>query len=347
MTVLIVCASLCQAAQKNSWGTSDRRDTLPTCALLSLKDAPASEEGLRAFQDRLFQEAFKARRWRLMERQRVDALLSERAFEGASSCSTSCASNVGSLLGVKTLLVPEFDRTNGVNRASLRELDVSSGEVLRLAEAETDEPLDRSNRSLAHLLIARLLEDPDVPENDSGAISITTTPPTTVWVDGIEVGQSPISVPAWPGTHRVAVTAGQTIPPPPEPRPVEPDVTATTVIVVHNDYHGSYHGHHHGYGERYRSEERYPAHGRSSSHDDAAVVGAVAAVAGAALVVAATNMDDSVWSDTWHDVRVKTGDTVHTEFHQQENDGKATVGIIGGIALVLGIIVLVLAAGGH
>ena len=305
---------------------------------------------MRSLQDRIFQEAFKAKRWRLLERQRVDAILAERSFQEASACSTSCASKIGSLLGVRTLLVPEFDRVDGISHVSLRELDVASGEVLRLAEVETDEPLSSSSRRIAHLLVGRLLDDPSTPASDSGFISIATTPSTDIWIDGIAVGKSPLTVSAWPGTHRVATIPGQTIPLPPKTEPVDPDVSATTIVIIHDDDHdhpGPRHPHWRGHRHDPHGDGPGPRRdlspGPQGSHGDdgtaAITTGAVAAVAGVALIAAATTMPDSVWSQTWQDVNVKTADTVQTRFDRVENDGKEVVGILGVAVLVIGVLV--------
>lgn len=333
------------------------RDTLPTSALLSFKDLPATGDGLRGLLDRIFQEAFKAKRWRLLERQRVDAILAERSFQEAAACSTSCASTIGSLLGVRTLLVPEFDRVDGVSHVSLRELDVATGEVLRLADVETDEALSSASRRIAHLLIGRLLEDPSVPASDSGFLAIVASPPTDVWVDGVPVGRSPLVVPVWPGTHRVATVANRTIPAPAKTKPAEPDLSATTIVIVHDDAPGSprprWHDHHHApRGPRSEGPANYRAAPPTGPHGDAAredrgngdgaaiAAGAVAAVAGAALIAGAVSMPDSTWSEEWKDVAVRTADTADVHFQMVENDGKGTLGIIGAAILAIGVLVV-------
>jgi len=343
----MLLASQLHAASKGLWGSPAARDSLPTAALLSFQDIPTSEPGLRTLQDRLFLEAFKVRHWRLLERQRMDAILAEHAFQGSASCSTSCTADLGSMLGVRTLLIPEFDRDAGIVHVSLRELDVGSGEVLRLAEAETDQPLSEASRTLARLLIGRLLEDPDVPVTDSGAIAITSDPPTTIWVDGIERGSSPLTVAVWPGVHRIAVIPGQTLPPPPIESPPPADLSATTIVVVHDDgpRYGHRHGRRHERGGRFQPD-RYEAEPRTRNDatETQAVTGAVAAVAGVALVAAAATMPDSVWSDEWRDIKVGTADTVKTEFHRQENSGRGIVGVLGIAILAIGAVLLALAA---
>lgn len=350
LAMLLVLAAFASAASPRA-----SRDTLPTSALLSFQDVPEGEEGLRTLLDRLFQEAFKARAWRLMERQRVDAILAERSFQSASSCSTSCAAQIGTLLGVRTLLLPEFDRVDGVSTISLRELDVATGEVLRIAYVETDESIGSSSRRLARLLIGRLLGDPSVPETDSGWISVASDPPAEIWIDGVSVGTSPLTVPVWPGIHRVATAPGHVLPAP-KPQPTAPDASATTIIVVDGgrDHH---HRHHprprfhpdgpHGEAPASNRDHAGPSgnakSGKSDGSGSAVAVGAVAAVAGVALVAAAASMPDSVWDETWKDAKAPVADTARVAFRKVENDGKGALGIIGVAALIFGVLVAAIA----
>lgn len=328
------------------------REQLPTAALLSFKEVPAGEEGLRTLLDRIFQEAFRSGSWRLVERQRVDALVSERAFQEAGACSTSCAATIGGLLGVRDLLLPEFDRVDGVSTISLRELDVASGEVLRVAYVETSDPVGPNSRRIAKLLVGRLLGDSTVPESDSGWIAVTSDPPSEIWIDGVSVGTSPLVVPAWPGIHRIATIPDQTIPAPAKAAPAAPDVAATTIVIVDGDRGPRHRGPpprrvHPGPGQgpdRFRDGPRSES-GGSDRHDPSAAVavGAVAAVAGVALVAAAASMPDSVWSESWKDAKVAVADTARVTFRKEENGGKGALGIIGLAALVFGVLIAVVA----
>lgn len=321
---------------------SNQEDPRNPAAILALECPPPELDGIRLFEERLFAEAFKAKAWKLLERKRVDAVLAERAFQSAATDGPT-ASDLGSLLGVRSLLIPELERTDGVLHASLREIEVSSGAVLRLAEAQTDEPLSSSNRSLAHLLVGRLLEDPSVPSSDSGTLEILSEPSSTVWIDGEEVGTTPLRIAAWPGMHRVAVVPGQTRPPPPDD--VEPDIHATTVIVVHETPE-PYHPHRRRGHVHHASPTSQTSPDAGSDQTTQVVGGAIAAAAGVALVAAAVSMPDSVWNETWVDVRIKPGRTSKVEFSREENSGRAAVGILGAVVLFLGAALLVLAASG-
>ncbi len=328
------------AAPPDTWVSGSVRDTAAPAAILALKGPSPELDGIRLFEERLFAEAFKAKAWKLLERKRVDAVMAERAFQSAASDGPT-ASDVGTLLGVRSLLIPELERTNGVLYASLREIDVSSGTVLRLAEAQTDEPLPSSNRALARLLVGRLLEDASVPTSDSGTLEILSEPSSTVWIDGEEAGTTPLRIAAWPGLHRVAVVPGQTLPPPSDD---EPDVHATTVIVVHETPPPHPHRRrphiHHG------SPTSQGSPDGNSDQTTQVVGGAIAAAAGVALVAAAVSMPDSVWNETWVDVRIKPGRASKVEFSREENSSRAAVGILGAVVLFLGAALLVLAASG-
>jgi hypothetical protein len=305
-------------------------------ALLSFKSIPTGEEGLRVLLNRIFKEAFSSGRWRLMERQRVDALLAERGLQDAGACESGCVSGLGDLLGVRTLLIPEFERVDGVANISLRELDVATGEVLRFAEVETDKPLASSSKQLAQLLIRRLLGDSTVPASDSGYIAIDAIPATDIWIDGNPAGRTPLVATVWPGTHRIATSPGHVLPPT-EPDATPPDASATSIVIVEPARTPRHHGHH---GAPPPSSHGSP----SSGNGDAAAiaVGAAAAIAGVAMVAAAT-MPDSVWSSSWQDVKVGAADTARVDFRKDANPGKAGFGLLLVATLILGSIAFILA----
>lgn len=339
--LLALLAPACMAAA----APSGSRDTLPTTALLSFKAIPSGEDGLRSLLDRIFIEAFKSEHWKLIERQRVDAVLAERALQDASDCSAACASQIGSLLGARTLLVPEFDRVDGISSITLREIDVVSGEVLGIAEVETAESIGSSSRRIARLLIGRLLRDPDVPLSDSGYISVSSNPSSEIWIDGVSKGISPMVVPVWPGKHRVAVLPDQTLEPP-KTKPVAPDVSAAPIVIVEERSHSH---HHHAPPRRWNAKDteddrKAPPSGSSSENKNGAIVaGAAVAVVGAALLVGAATMPDSVWSDTWKDVHVGPADTARAEFRKIESGSKGFLGVLGVAALAIGALIIAVA----
>ena len=69
----------------------------------------------------------------------------------------------------------------------------------------------------------------------------------------------------------------------------------------------------------------------------------VAAV-GVGLLVAAASMPDSVWKETWRDVRVKTADTQQVVFRKEPNGSKQGLGVIAILGMILGLGLVLMAA---
>lgn len=208
---------------------------------------------------------------------------------------------------------------------------------------ETAESISSSSRRVAKLLIGRLLRDPNVPPSDSGWISVTSNPSSEIWIDGVSKGISPMVVPVWPGKHRVAVLPGLTLEPP-KTRQQQPDVSAAPIVIVEE---GSHSHHHHRTSRTWATEpssdRKAPSESAKEKKNDAIVAGAAVAVVGAALLVGAASMPDSVWSDTWKDVHVGPADTARTEFRKVESGSKGALAFFGVAALAIGALIIAVA----
>lgn len=300
----------------------------------------------------LFQELSKTNRWRLVDQEQVVTVVHERAFQEAKTCSTACLGALGSRLGAQTLLLPDLSRQDGISRLSVREVSVATGEVLRSAQAETDEPLSSSSKRLAQLVVARLAGDPTVTATDSGAIQVIANAPARIWIDGEDAGDAPLTREVWPGVHRVSLEPQHSIPPARERPPPEPNFTVGAVFIFPLSSGGGY-GRRGGYSQRPPAGAAFPRGsapapaGRGGSHsrgggDGTAeiIAGTVVAAVGIGLMAEASSMPDSVWSDTWHDVQVKAADTVSVEFHKDSNGDKTAMTVMGILGIMLGIVLV-------
>jgi len=360
----IALATFAPARAFAIFGSPTPDTTLPVAALVGFKNDQGDAEALEDLSDRLFREAYRARKWRLVERERADAILREQALQQAAPCSTSCTSSLGQILGAKTLLIPSLDRCDGISHLALREVDAATGEVLRMAEAETGDPLSESGRKLATLAVRRLVGDPFAPATDSGAISITTWPPSRVWIDGEEAGTSPLTISVWPGLHRVSVAPDMGAPASERASENPPDFQVGALIDLragsddfrhHREHRPEARRDHHRSdlqrhanpprdGDRaHASQERQANHGSNDKKDDddgaaaAVVAGVVVAAVGVGLLAAAASAPDSLWDRTSMDVRVKAGDTAKVSFQKSPNGNKTALGVIGVIGLMLAI----------
>lgn len=300
----------------------------PTAALLEIRSPDLSERESKSLSERLFQEAFRAKAWRLLERRRVQEILSEKALTPSSSLDSSGDRAVGSLLGVDRLLIPELDRLDGIIYLSLREVDARSGTVLRLAEVETEASLRDASRELAREAFAQLLDRAFPEEEDSATLVVEAPTAESVWIDGRNSGQPPVQVRLPVGWHRVSLEPGQTRPPPPEAS------NSPTIVIL--PAHSHTHSHHHPHGG---------GHLQSSQESETAAIlgGLVAVTAGVAMVAVATSAEDSAWDSSWKDVELLPGDTAKVVFQREADPTPAVVGMLGFLAVVLGITMIALA----
>ncbi len=224
-------------------------DTLPLSALVGFEDVPDQQKQLTEMQGFLFQELSKSNQWRLVDQEQVVTVVHERAFQEAKTCSTSCMHELGTRLGAQTILLPDLSRQDGISRLSVREVSVGTGEILRSAQAETEEPLSSSSKRLAHLVVARLMGDPTTASTDSGAIRVITNAPARIWIDGEDAGDAPLTREVWPGVHRVSLEPHHSIPPARERPPPEPNFVVGAVFIFPFSSGGNY-GRHGGYSQR-------------------------------------------------------------------------------------------------
>jgi len=101
-------------------------------AIMAFDAVGASAAEVSAATDRLQDLLLRTNRFQLVDRDRIDAVLKEQAFQQTGCTSTECAVQVGKVLGVRKLItgkVTKLDETHWVVSAAL--IDVESAETLR------------------------------------------------------------------------------------------------------------------------------------------------------------------------------------------------------------------------
>jgi hypothetical protein len=323
-------------------------DTIPLSALVGFETNPDQQRTLTQMQEDLFQELLKSRKWRLVDPARVASAIREGASQDAQACSTSCIRDLGSQLGVQTLLLPNLDRNEGISRLSVQEVDAASGAIIRSAQAETDESLPKSGRNLARLVVARLDGDPAAAPTDYGVIRVDANVPTAVWIDGEAVGESPLTWAAWPGVHRVSVEPDHPLPPDRDHPAYGPNFSFGAVFLFQTSG-GGHGGHYGGYSQRPHPGGPYqrPVSGPGRSHrggngdgTGTIIAGTLVTALGIGMVAHAASMPDSIWSGTWQDVQVKVADTTSVEFRKESNGDKTAMNVFGILGIILGVVLI-------
>ena len=106
----------------------------PALAVLDLhsKGLPAQEGEVLA--ERLRTEMLRSKKYLVVERQQMQAILQEQGFQQSGCTSENCEVQMGQLIGVDVLLAGSVSKVQDVYYLSVRLLDVESGSVLRSAD---------------------------------------------------------------------------------------------------------------------------------------------------------------------------------------------------------------------
>ena len=172
--------------------------------------------------DRLRGELMATGVFRVMERSQMDAILKEQSFQESGACNTSeCQVKVGQLLSVDRMVVGSIGLLGGnVYSISARLLDVGSGEVVRIANADFQGNiagvLSQTIPEIAKKLSAQDSAAPqpvDPYAGKTGDLFIATTQPgATVLLDGQPVqGTTPLMLnKIAAGPHQIRVSLNNT-----------------------------------------------------------------------------------------------------------------------------------------
>jgi len=131
--------------------------TLPTAAVVAFEARGVTEQDAGILTDRFRSELANRNAFRLLERQKMDEVLREQGFQQAGCTSTECAVQTGRLLGVRSILAGSIAHLGNTWSASVREIDVETGEIRRTSvvdlQDDIDEVLTRGMGLLAKKLV--------------------------------------------------------------------------------------------------------------------------------------------------------------------------------------------------
>lgn len=159
--------------------------------------------------DRIRSELVKSGQVRLVEREAVDRVLKEQAFQGSGVCGEECTARIGRMLAARSMLIPSV--RCGQERCSLgaRLVDVESGEVVVSVDedcqtGEMETLLNRAVPGLVRRLLTGSLEAPSLKA--TGEIHVDADDPAaTLRLDGKPVaGMGSFALEGLaPGPHRL------------------------------------------------------------------------------------------------------------------------------------------------
>lgn len=110
-----------------------QRETPPTLAVLDLatESIPAAE--VQMLSERLRVHLFNTGHFRLLEREHMLDILKEQSFQQSGCVATSCAVEVGQLLGVEKMVAGSVERVASFYSLNARLVDVETGQIERIS----------------------------------------------------------------------------------------------------------------------------------------------------------------------------------------------------------------------
>ena len=161
----------------------------------------------------------KSQRMDLVEKNRMDVLLKQRAFEQTGCTESKCAAEAGTILQVDKMIIGTLGKLGQKYVLTLRVVDVKTAKIEyqdREEKIVPEEELDGLvpplvSRILPNLKLTGLgqaLPAEPAPADETGGLKIYTTPSgAKIFIDGNEWGQTPRLVsPLEVGEHSVLLT---------------------------------------------------------------------------------------------------------------------------------------------
>ena len=100
-----------------------------TIAVLDLDINNVSQSDVRALSDRLREELFKTKEYKVLERGLMEEIMKEQGFQQAGCTSNECIVEVGQLTGVQKMVGGSVSKVGNVYSVSSRIIDIETGAV--------------------------------------------------------------------------------------------------------------------------------------------------------------------------------------------------------------------------
>ena len=104
-----------------------------TIAVLDFDVNNVSQSDVRALSDRLREELFKTKEYKVLERGLMEEIMKEQGFQQAGCTSNECIVQVGQLTGVQKMVGGSVSKVGNVYSVSSRIIDVETGEILNMS----------------------------------------------------------------------------------------------------------------------------------------------------------------------------------------------------------------------
>jgi hypothetical protein len=105
-------------------------------AVLELEGNGVAKSDLGGLSNRLRTDLFKTEKFTVVERSKMDAILSEQGFQNTGCTDSECAVEIGQLIGVSKMIIGNVDKVGNIYSADIRMVDVGTGKIDKIASEE-------------------------------------------------------------------------------------------------------------------------------------------------------------------------------------------------------------------
>jgi len=109
------------------------QDAKKTIAVLDLDPTGIATSEAQFLTDRLRTELFETGAFQVVERDKMNAILSEQGFQRTGCTTVECAVEIGQLLNVKSIVAGSIGKIEELYSISLRMIDVQTGAIIKTA----------------------------------------------------------------------------------------------------------------------------------------------------------------------------------------------------------------------
>jgi len=139
-----------------SFSTLGLSQSKTSIAVLELDAKGVSTSDASIITDRLRVELFNSNNYIVLERDKMNEILSEQGFQFSGCTTDECAVEVGKLIGVQQMIGGKIGKIGNLYTISVRIIDVQTGKVLKVATDDCSCPIEQvltnSVKKISHIL---------------------------------------------------------------------------------------------------------------------------------------------------------------------------------------------------
>jgi TolB-like protein len=178
---------------------------IPRIAVFDFDDtnAAAKNEGYgEAISGMLMTELINGKIFYVIERNEIERMMNEMAFQVSGAVDTKTAKQIGEILGVDILVFGTVAKFGSLVETDIRLIDTESGKALLAENASSKSGLEIRTmvenlaRKIEQRYLGRLVEEVRIYSNPTGA---------TVFIDGVNEGTTPLVKNLNQGNHKIRI----------------------------------------------------------------------------------------------------------------------------------------------